>query len=106
MRTVLALALAGLSLVVTTASFAEMTPQLRTKFITKCEKQMYETAGVCGCMADIASKTLSDTAIAYLSLDALDPKNAVALSEKMTSKEIASVDKFMKTAPHTCASAH
>jgi len=92
--------------VLPTASLAEMTPQLRTQFIAKCQKQMYETAPVCGCMADIASKTLSDTAIAYLSLDALDPKNAVALSEKMTSKEIASVDKFMKTAPHTCASAH
>jgi hypothetical protein len=106
MRTLVALGLAGLSLLVTTASFAEMTPQLRTKFISKCEKQMYETAPVCGCMADIASKTLSDTAIAYLSLDALDPKNAVALTEKMTPKEVASVDKFMKIAPHTCASAH
>jgi len=106
MRSLIALGFAGLSFLVTTASFAEMTPQLRTQFIAKCQKQMYETAPVCGCMADIASKTLSDTAIAYLSLDALDPKNAVALSERMTSKEIASVDKFMKTAPHTCASAH
>jgi hypothetical protein len=105
MRPLIALGLAGLSFLVTTASFAEMTPQLRTKFIGKCEKQMYETAAVCGCMADIAAKTLSDVAVAYLSLDALDPKNAVALSEKMTSKEVASVDKFMKTAPHTCAEA-
>ena len=105
MRIVIALGLAAASLVVSTASFAEMTPQLRTKFVTKCEKQMYETAAVCGCMADLAAQKLSDVAIAYLSLDALDPKNAVALSEKMTGKEIASVDNFMKTAPHICAGA-
>ena len=106
MKVTICVLLGAWAAVLRTASLAEMTPQLRTQFIAKCQKQMYETAPVCGCMADIASKTLSDTAIAYLSLDALDPKNAVALSEKMTSKEIASVDKFMKTAPHTCASAH
>jgi hypothetical protein len=56
-------------------------------------------------MADIASRKLDALAIAYLSLDPLDVRHSAAMSKTMTGKELASVDSFMKTAPHACKGA-
>ncbi len=105
MRHVIAAGLLLASTVASSGVFAEMTAPVRAKFVSQCEKQMYYSAPVCSCMADIADKTLDDLAIAYLSLDALDVVHSAGFSKQMTAKELASVDKFMKTAPHTCAKA-
>ena len=93
------------SLFASSASYASMTNESRAKFVASCEKQMYMSQPACECMADIADKKLDDTAIAYLSLDALDVRNSAAMSKSMTSKEIASIDTFMRTAPKQCKDA-
>jgi hypothetical protein len=83
-------------------AFAEMTKDVRTKFVARCQTSMYMSNPQCSCMADIANKTLDDLDIAYLSLDPLDVTNSAAMSKKMTGKELNAVDHFMSTAPHTC----
>ena len=87
------------------AAFAAMDKPTRERFVSRCESSMYMSAGECSCMADIADKKLDDLAIAYLALDPLDVRNSAAMSKKMTGAELASVDNFMKTAPHTCKGA-
>jgi hypothetical protein len=87
------------------ASFAAMTDQTRSKFVAQCQKQMYMSKAQCTCMADIASQKLDDTAIAYLSLDALDVTHSAAMSKSMTAGERNSIDHFMSTAPKQCKSA-
>ena len=102
------IALAGLvvvSVLASSAAFAAMDRPTRDRFVSRCETSMYMSAGECGCMADIADKKLDDLAIAYLALDPLDVRNSAAMSKKMTGAELASVDNFMKTAPHTCKGA-
>lgn len=86
-------------------SFASMTKESRAKFVGSCQTQMYMSKRSCECMAEIADKKLDDTAIAYLSLDALDVRSSAALSKSMTAKEIASIDSFMRTAPKQCKDA-
>ena len=86
-------------------SIAAMTKDVRTKFVGSCETQMFMSNAACGCMADIAEAKLDDTAIAYLSLAATDVVHSAALSKSMSSAEIASVDKFMSTAPKQCKDA-
>ena len=88
------------------AAFASMDAKTKTTFIAMCQKQMYETAPVCGCMATIADKTLDDLSIAYLNFSATDAWHGAQLTKKMTSAELHAVDTFMKTAPHKCAGAH
>ena len=102
MRALLATLVLGTTVLASSASFAAMTPQVRTTFIAQCQKQMYESQAVCTCMADIADKKLDDRAIAYLSLNALDPAHASALSKQMTAAELSSINHFMSTAPHQC----
>lgn len=85
--------------------FAAMDKPTHDRFVSRCETSMYMSAGECSCMAGIADKKLDDLAIAYLSLDPLDVRNSAAMSKKMTGRERASIDNFMKTAPHTCKGA-
>ena len=87
------------------SAFAAMDKPTRDKFVSRCQTSMYMSGAQCGCMAAVADKKLDDLAIAYLSLDPLDVRNSAAMSKKMTSKELASVDNFMKTAPHQCKDA-
>jgi hypothetical protein len=98
----IALTLSVAALSASTAD-AAMTNEAKTKFIHRCVESMYYPNAQCTCMAGIADKKLDDLSIAYLSLDPLDVTNSAAMSKKMTSKELASVDNFMKTAPHSCA---
>ena len=105
MRRVLVAGLVVLSVLASSSAFAAMDKTARVKFVARCQTSMYMSAGECGCMADIADKKLDDLAIAYLSLDPLDVRNSAAMSKKMTGKELAAVDAFMKTAPHTCKGA-
>ena len=91
--------------VVASPSFAAMTDKSRAGFIQSCETQMYMSAPQCACMADIAAAKLDDTAIEYLSLAATDVVHSAALSKSMTSAEIASIDKFMQSAPKQCKDA-
>jgi hypothetical protein len=104
MKIILALSVAILSLSAS-AAYASMDKPTHDRFVARCESSMYMTAGECGCMAGIADKKLDDLAIAYLALDPLDVRNSAAMSKKMTGAELASVDNFMKTAPHTCKGA-
>jgi len=105
MRRVLVAGLVVLSVIASSSAFAAMDKPVRAKFITRCQTSMYMSAGECGCMADIADKKLDDLAIAYLSLDPLDVTNSAAMSKKMSGKELAEVDSFMKSAPHSCKGA-
>jgi hypothetical protein len=94
------------SVFVSSSAFAAMDKPTHDRFVARCESSMYMSAGECGCMAGIADKKLDDLAIAYLALDPLDVRNSAAMSKKMTGAELASVDSFMKTAPHTCKGAN
>ncbi len=105
MRHILVACILVASVLASSVSYGAMDKPARAKFIARCEKSMYMSAGECGCMADIADKKLDDLAIAYLSLDPLDVRNSAAMSKKMTAKELAAVDGFMKTAPHSCKGA-
>jgi hypothetical protein len=87
------------------SALAAMDKPTHDRFVSRCETSMYMSAGECSCMAEIAGKKLDDLAIAYLALDPLDVRNSAAMSKKMTGAELASVDNFMKTAPHTCKGA-
>ena len=93
------------SVLASSSAFAAMDKNVHTKFVARCQSSMYMTGGECGCMADIADKKLDDLAIAYLSLDPLDVTNSAAMSKKMSGKELAEVDSFMKSAPHSCKGA-
>jgi hypothetical protein len=90
------------SVFASSSAFAAMDRQTHDRFVARCEKSMYMSAGECSCMAGIADEKLDDLAIAYLALDPLDVRNSAAMSKRMTAHELASVDNFMKTAPHTC----
>jgi hypothetical protein len=100
MRT-LALALAACLLA--TPTWAAKAPDARAGFVKSCETQMYYSAAVCTCMADKAKATLSPTAIAYLSLPALDVVHSSAMAKAMSGSDRNSIDNFMKTAPHQCS---
>ena len=93
------------SVLSSSVAFAEMTKEVRTAFVARCQTSMYMTSPQCSCMADIADKSLDDLDIAYLSLDPLDVTNSAAMSKKMTGKELSAVDNFMKNAPHKCKGA-
>jgi hypothetical protein len=88
------------------AAFATMDAKTKTTFVAMCQKQMYESAPVCTCMAGIADKSLDDLSIAYLNFSAIDAWHGAQLTKKMTGAELHAVDNFMKTAPHKCAGAH
>jgi len=105
MRRIFVAGLLIVSVLASSTAFGAMTKDVRTKFVAQCQAGMYLPKAQCSCMADIADKKLDDLSIAYLSLPSLDPVHAAAISKKMTGKELASVDNFMKTAPHTCKSA-
>ena len=104
MKIALALIVTALSLSAS-AAFAAMDKPTHDRFVSRCETSMYMSAGECGCMAGLADKKLDDLAIAYLALDPLDVRNSAAMSKRMSGAELASVDNFMKTAPHTCKGA-
>ena len=104
MRT-LAAGLILASIFASSAALAAMDKPTHERFVARCESSMYMSAGECGCMAGIADKKLDDLAVAYLALDPLDVRNSAAKSKKMTGAELASVDNFMKTAPHACKGA-
>jgi len=99
---ILAAGLVVISVFASSSAFASMDKPTRERLVSRCESSMYMSPGECGCMADVADKKLDDLAIAYLALDPLDVRNSAAMSKKMTGAELASVDNFMKTAPHTC----
>ena len=105
MLRLLVVGLVGLSVGASSAAFAAMDKPTQARFIARCETSMYMPAAQCTCMAGIADKKLDALAIAYLSLDPLDVTHSAAMSKKMTGKELASVDSFMKTAPHACKGA-
>ena len=105
MRQVIVSVVLMATVMASSSAFATMDKPTRDKFVSRCQTSMYMSGAQCGCMADIADKTLDDLAIAYLSLDPLDVRNSAAMSKKMTGKELSSVDNFMKTAPHTCKNA-
>ena len=93
------------SVVVSSSSYAAMDKPAHDSFVARCQTSMYMSKAQCTCMADIAGKKLDDLSLAYLSQDPLDVKNSAAMSKKMTGKELASIDNFMKTAPHACSGA-
>jgi hypothetical protein len=101
----LAAGLITASVLASSSAFAAMDKPTHERFVSRCESSMYMSAGECGCMAGIADKKLDDLAVAYLALDPLDVRNSAAMSKKMTGAELASVDNFMKTAPHACKGA-
>jgi hypothetical protein len=105
MRRVIAVTILLASLIASSTGYAAMSKDVRTKFISQCQKQMYMTSAQCGCMADLAEKKLDDLSIAYLSLNATDVRNSAAMSKKMTAAERNAIDKFMSTAPKACKSA-
>ena len=105
MRHILVAGILVASVLASSVSYGAMDKPARTKFVARCQTSMYMTSGECGCMADLADKKLDDLAIAYLSLDPLDVRNSAAMSKKMTGKELAEIDNFMKTAPHSCKGA-
>ena len=105
MRQLIATGFLIASVLAASPASAAMTKDTRESFIHSCQTQMYMSAPACGCMADIAEKKLDDAAIAYLSLDANDVVQSAAMSKAMTAKEIASIDAFMQSAPHTCKDA-
>jgi len=105
MRRILVLLVLVTSVVASSTAFAAMDKGAHDKFVARCKTSMYMSGAQCSCMADIAGKKLDDLSIAYLSLDPLDVRNSAAMSKKMTGAELASVDNFMKTAPHTCKGA-
>lgn len=96
---------AALLVVSSSSAFAAMDKPAHDRFVARCQASMYMSGAQCSCMADIASKKLDDLAIAYLSLDPLDVTHSAAMSKQMNGKELASVDNFMKTAPHQCKGA-
>lgn len=102
MRRILVAGLLVVSVLSSSVAFGAMTKEVRTKFVTMCEKQMLMSGAQCGCMADIADKTLDDLVIAYESLEANDVVHSAAMSKQMTAAELASADKFMRTAPNQC----
>ena len=102
---ILAAGLIVISVLASSSAFAAMDKPTRDRFVSRCETSMYMTAGECSCMADNHDKKLDALAIAYLALAPLDVRNSAAMSKKMTGAELASVDNFMKTAPHTCKGA-
>jgi len=104
MRVVMA-GLVVVSVLSSSAAFAAMDKTQRATFEDKCVRQMYMTTAQCSCMADIAEKKLDDLSIAYLSLDALDVRNAAAISKKLTAAESGAINRFMSTAPGQCKGA-
>lgn len=74
-------------------------------FVASCQNQMMMSAPQCACMADKAEADLTERGILYLSLGATDVRNTAATAKAMTPAEMASVDKFMKTAPGLCKGA-
>ena len=105
MRRIFVAGLLVVSVLASSTAFGAMTKDVRTKFVSQCQKQMYYSGAQCSCMADIAARKLDDFSIAYLNLDALDVVHSAAMSKKMTGGENAAINNFMKTAPHTCKGA-
>jgi hypothetical protein len=77
----------------------------RAGFIKSCQTQMYMSAAACSCLADKAEARLDATAIAYLSLPALDVTHSAAMAKSMSGAERNAIDAFMKKAPHECEAA-
>ena len=94
-----------MSVVASSSAYAAMDKPAHEAFVARCQTSMYMSKAQCTCMADLAATKLDDLSIAYLSQDPLDVKTSAAMSKKMTGKELASIDSFMKTAPHACAGA-
>jgi len=85
-----------------TPAWAAKAPDARAGFVKSCETQMYYSTAVCTCMADKAATELDATAIAYLSLPALDVAHSTAMAKAMSGSDRNKIDSFMKTAPHQC----
>jgi hypothetical protein len=66
---------------------------------------MYMSQAACSCLADRAEAQLDATAIAYLSLQALDVTHSAAMAKAMTGAERNKIDAFMKTVPDQCQAA-
>lgn len=84
---------------------AASAPGSRAGFIKSCQTQMYMSAAACSCLADKAEAKLDATAIAYLSLPALDVTHSAAMAKSMSGAERNAIDAFMKTAPDQCQAA-
>lgn len=99
----ISLAAAALAvLAATIPAHAEMEKKQHDMFVKSCTTQLFESAATCECMAKVAGDTLTDDAILYLSIQATDVRNSAALAKSMSQTEIASIDKFMQTAPKMC----
>jgi hypothetical protein len=97
----LLVAMVGVSLPASAATASNA----RAGFIKSCQTQMYMSAAACSCLADKAEQRLDATAIAYLSLPALDVTHSAAMAKSMTGAERNAIDAFMKKAPHECEAA-
>ena len=77
----------------------------RAGLIRSCVTQMYMSQAACSCLADKAGVQLDATAIAYLSLQALDVTHSAAMAKAMTGAERNKIDNFMRTVPDQCQAA-
>jgi len=77
----------------------------RAGLIRSCQTQMYMSAAACSCLADKAAVQLDATAIAYISLPALDVDKSTAMAKSMTGAERNKIDNFMRTVPDQCQAA-
>ena len=87
------------------AGVAATAPSGRAGLIRSCQTQMYMSAAACSCLADKAAVQLDATAIAYLSLQALDVTHSAAMAKSMSGAERNKIDAFMKKVPDQCQAA-
>jgi hypothetical protein len=89
----------------TPMSMAATASSPRAGLIKSCVTQMYMSQAACSCLADKAEVKLDATAIAYLSLQALDVTHSAAMAKAMTGAERNKIDAFMKKVPDQCQAA-
>jgi len=77
----------------------------RATFIRSCVAQMDMSEGACSCVADRAATQLDAQSVAYLEIQANNGPVAAAAAKKLSGKEIAGIDKFMRTVPDQCQKA-
>lgn len=87
------------------AGVAAAPSNARAGLIKSCVTQMYMSQAACSCLADKAEVQLDATAIAYLSLQALDVTHSAAMAKSMTGAERNKIDAFMKKVPDQCQAA-
>jgi hypothetical protein len=106
MRKLMVVGLAMSAVLATVSAGPAATPSnARAGLIRSCQTQMYMSAAACSCLADKAEVQLDATAIAYLSLQALDVTHSAAMAKAMSGAERNKIDSFMRTVPDQCQAA-